>query len=202
MTKDSLLNQDELDFIHTLMQRSGDSQPATASSFRVDGGSAGNALLQTLGQQTQLHMSATLDDLHLSFPLHLVKDEFSSLHLELGAPRIYQRGPGERDWRQPLHPALRLQHADGTPSHLLIHELSVSGALLSSATDEPLPTDFQLWLPLPTQEPVQLNGQLVRQVSHQRSAFRLVGLPASHHSRLCHFIFNQFRHSHPLLKTL
>lgn len=156
----------------------------------MDGGAAANALFAAMGRQADLHLEAVFGDQRLRFPLQLVEDEFHALHLELGAPGIFQNGPVQRPWRLPLDTPLTLLHENGQASSLEVHELSPAGVLLKS-------TDL---LPLPDQEPVLLRGNRVRHTSSDLTAFRLEMPPASHAERLRHFIFQQHRLRHPQLQ--
>ena len=93
MRADALLTQDELDFIRT-MQHS--PQPVTAepaSRLLVNGGTEIKDLLTQLIAQEQVTLQAQFENQQMTFPLQLVEDEFHSLHLQLGAPNIYEEGP-------------------------------------------------------------------------------------------------------------
>jgi hypothetical protein len=200
MSKKSLLNHEELDYIQQILGNSLAISGLAAPSFRVDGGAAANAVLASLGKHAELHLDAQLGDQHLRFPLQLVEDEFHALHLELGAPKIFQHGDVQRSWRLNLEQPLFLLDQDGALSELCVHEISPSGVLIEATGSLNTPETFTLWLPLPGQEPIKLRGNYVRRINPELSAFRLDLLPVSHGERLRHFIFQQHRLQHPQLQ--
>ena len=199
MSKPPLLNRDELDYIQQILGYSLTSNILPVQTFRVDGGSAANNILAGLGRNAQLHLEAQFGDQCLRFPLQLVEDEFHALHLELGAPGIYQQGEIQRPWRLILAQPLPLLHANGQTSDLRIHEISPAGVLVES-NETSAPADFDLWLPLPEQEPIELHGSRVRRTANHLTAFRLDMLPSQQSERLRHFIFQQHRLQHPQLQ--
>lgn len=199
MSKKPLLSRDELDYIQQILGHSLSSQILPVQSFRVDGGSVANGILAGLGQHAQLHLEARFGDQCMRFPLQLVEDEFHALHLELGAPGIYQQGEVQRPWRLTLAQPLPLLHANGQASDLCIHEISPAGVLVES-NEACAPENFDLWLALPDQAPIELHGQRVRRTANQLTAFRLDMLAANQSERLRHFIFQQHRLQHPQLQ--
>jgi hypothetical protein len=200
MSKKSLLSHEELGFVQQIFGNSMSISGLPTPSFRVDGGAASNAILARLGKHAELHLDAQLGDQHLRFPLQLVEDELHALHLELGAPRIFQQGDVQRSWRLNLEQPLFLLHKNGRMSDLCVHEISPSGVLIESTGTQASPEAFTLWLPLPDQDPIKLRGRFVRRIDSELSAFRLDLLPGSHGERLRHFIFQQHRLQHPQLQ--
>ncbi|MFZ3183497.1 MAG: PilZ domain-containing protein [Pseudomonas sp.] len=200
MSKKSLLNNEELNYIQQIFGNSLAISGLPTPSFRVDGGAAANAILTGLGKHAELHLDAQFGDQHLRFPLQLVEDEFHALHLELGAPGIFQQGDVQRSWRLNLEQPLCLLHKNGRMSDLCVHEISPSGVLIESTGALASPESFTLWLPLPDQEPIKLRGRCVRRINSELTAFRLDLLPGSHGERLRHFIFQQHRLQHPQLQ--
>lgn len=200
MSKKSLLNRDELAYIQQILGTSLSNGSLPIPSFRVDGGATANALLARLGQHSELHLEANFGDQRLSFPLQLVEDEFHALHLELGAPGIFQQGAVQRSWRLVLERPVTLLNENGQESSLRVYEISPSGVLLDNCQQHSLPENFNLWLPLPGQEPIRLCGRRVRRVSKQLTAFRLDLLSGSHGERLRHYLFQQHRLAHPQLQ--
>lgn len=200
MSKKSLLSLEELSYIQNIFGNSLALSGLPSTSFRVDGGASANAILASLGKHAELHLDAQLGDQHLRFPLQLVEDEFHALHLEFGAPGIFQQGEVQRSWRLILEQPLFLLHKNGHTSDLRIHEISPSGVLIESTGTLDSPESFTLWLPLPDQEPIKLSGNYVRRINRELSAFRLDLLPASHGERLRHFIFQQHLRQHPQLQ--
>lgn len=144
MTDKSLLNRDELEYIQQILGYSLSPSALPTPTFRVDGGAAANALFAAMGRQADLHLEAVFGDQRLRFPLQLVEDEFHALHLELGAPGIFQNGPVQRPWRLPLDTPLTLLHENGQASSLEVHELSPAGVLLKSTDLLPPPDSFAL----------------------------------------------------------
>ena len=199
MSKKPLLSRDELDYIQQILGYSLTSNILPVQTFRVDGGSVANGILAGLGRNAELHLEAQFGDQCLRFPLQLVEDDFHALHLELGAPGIYQQGEVQRPWRLTLAHPMPLLHANGQASDLLIHEISPAGVLVESS-ETSAPADFDLWLPLPEQEPIALHGSRVRRTANQLTAFRLDMLPSKQSERLRHFIFQQHRLQHPQLQ--
>src|SRR3990167_5180684 len=132
MSKKSLLNNEELNYIQQIFGNSLAISGLPTPSFRVDGGAAANAILTGLGKHAELHLDAQFGDQHLRFPLQLVEDEFHALHLELGAPGIFQQGDVQRSWRLNLEQPLCLLHKNGRMSDLCVHEISPSGVLVES----------------------------------------------------------------------
>ncbi len=197
MAEKTLLSSDELAYIQQILGTHLNNGVLPIPSFRIDGGSAANAILAELGRHSALHLQADFGDQHLRFPLQLVEDEFHALHLELGAPGIFQHGDVQRSWRLNLAQPLFLLHKDGRLSELCVHEISPSGVLIESTGTLAAPETFTLWLPLPDQEPIKLRGSYVRRINPELSAFRLEMLPGSQGERLRHFLFQQHRLQHP-----
>lgn len=197
MADQSSLSKDERDFIQQLLINPVLGKPLQAPRFRVDGGEQANALLARLADHSQLSLESHFDDHWLSFPLQLMEDEFHTLHLQLGAPSIFEDGPVQRPWRLHLKQAIPLQDEAGEASDLLVRELSPNGLLISSPGKAPL--HFSLWLPLPGQDPIPLHGKRVRSVGKKLTAYRLNGCHPGHTERIRHFLFQQHRLKHPQL---
>lgn len=185
MSEYSSLTQDEREFIQQLFTPPAGGKPAHALRFRVDGGEHGNALLSLLAENAHLSLQSHFKDHWISFPLQLVEDEFHTLYMHLGVPRIVEDGPVLRPWRLHLKQAIALQDANGQQSRLLVQELSPKGLVLSSSGKAPL--HFSLWLPLPGQEPILLRGTRVRSVNKNVAAYQLEGET----ERIRQFIFQQ-----------
>jgi len=185
MPEYSSLTQDEREFIQELFNTPPSSKPAHALRFRVDGGARGNALLSLLAENARLSLESHFEDHWISFPLQLLEDEFHTLYMHLGVPRIFEDGPVLRPWRLQLTQAIALQDANGQQSRLLVQELSPKGLVLSSSGKAPL--HFSLWLPLPGQDPVLLRGTRVRSVNKNVAAYQLQGET----ERIRQFIFQQ-----------
>jgi hypothetical protein len=193
MPKDPLLTQEELAYIHDLLGANGGPAGATPH-FPVDSNPQTQALLATLGARAQLTLEARVGGQRLAFPLRLVEDEFRALHLKLDPPRIYEKdhGPVERPWRLQLPEVLILQDRDGRSTGLRVHELSPSGLLLETTESKP-PPDFSLWLPLPDQAPLPLQGRYVRTVEGGLHAYCLKPGQRDDLKRLHQYLFQQHR---------
>lgn len=191
-----LLSDDERDYIQQILGKSLSSSALVNPTFRVDGGPAANALLASLGKSAALHLDAHFGNEHLRFPLQLVEDEFHALHLELGAPQIFQPGRIERPWRVRFEQPMRLIKADGQHSDFCLHEMSDGGALIERTGGQALPEHFCLWLPVSQQEPILLKGRRVRSSDQRLTAFRFEPTAKAHHERLRQFIFQQHRLHH------
>jgi hypothetical protein len=146
MSKSNLLSRDELDYIQELPSYGLSTDTQISPMFKVDGGVVANALLASLGRQAQLQLEAQFGDQCLRFPLQLVEDEFHALHLEMGAPDIFQLGAVQRSWRVSLKRPVLLLHENGSPSDLCVHEISPSGVLIESLGPLAAPDQFHLWL--------------------------------------------------------
>lgn len=189
MSDTSSLSEDERDFIQKLLIKPALGQPLQAPRFRVDGGDQANALLSRLAENSQLSLEAHFDDHWLSIPLQLVEDEFHTLHLQLGAPHMFENGPTQRPWRLHLPQPILLEDQHGEPSTLSVRELSPSGLLVSSPSKAPL--HFTLWLPLPGEDSIPLRGKRVRTVGKNLTAYVLEGCNEHNIERIRHFIFQQ-----------
>lgn len=199
MSHPSPLSQDEREFIQQLLISPVNGKPLQAPSFRVDGGEQANALLARLAANANLSLESQFDDFSMTFPLHVLEDEFHTLHLKLGAPSIFESGPVLRPWRLQLNQAIALLDAHGAPSSLSVQELSPNGLLVSSAAKAPL--RFKLWLALPDQQPILIHGKRVRTVGKQLTAYTVQVGPENLQDgeRIRQFIFQQHRLQHPQL---
>ncbi len=72
----------------------------------------------------------------MTFPLHLVEDEFHAMHLRLGVPSIYEGGPSVRPWRLVLDEPVALENAKGQPGTLWVHEYRSKGFAGGSQQDQ------------------------------------------------------------------
>ena len=132
MQRDALLTQDELDFIQTMQHNPQLNVRDATSSLLVNGGSQIRDLLTRLAAHEQVTIHASFEDQQMTFPLHLVEDEFHALHLRLGVPSIYEGGPMVRPWRLVLDEPVALENARGQPGALWVHCLLYT----SDAADE------------------------------------------------------------------
>jgi hypothetical protein len=186
MQRDALLTQDELDFIQTMQHNPQLNVRDATSSLLVNGGSQIRDLL-TRQQMT--------------FPLHLVEDEFHALHLRLGVPSIYEDGPMVRPWRLTLEEPVALENAKGQPGTLWVHEVSHKGVLLEVRNKTKPPKHFALWFSPSGYERISLRGNFERETENGFYAYELSQTDTDETERLRQFILQQHRLTHPALHT-
>ncbi|AYC31822.1 hypothetical protein D3880_05230 [Pseudomonas cavernae] len=197
MQDDSILTQEELDFIRSLP--SGPHAPLpSASALIVDGGERTKELLARLAAHEQVTIEAHIDSQRVSFPVLLVEDEFHTLHLQLGLPTIVEQAAADRPWRLPFNEPLELLDAEGLPSGLWLHSLSLSGLLVEVRGLPAPPKRFTLWMPVHGDEPIELRGILTRKTEQQLVAYRLSLRKTRQHERLRQFMLDH----HPQLNEL
>lgn len=190
MQSDSLLTQDELDFIQKILftppqQRCRRAAPQLVLGERL------SEFLTRLGNEEQLSLDTHTDTQHLSFPLHLIQDAQSQPRLELGAPLIFEQGVSERPWRLVLPTALALLDGNDQPSGLKALELSNNGVVVEYCRTGTPTKDQLLQLMLPQARRVQLRARLARRVSHKRYAYSLQTLHSEDEQMLRQFLFEQ-----------
>jgi hypothetical protein len=190
MQSDPLLTQDELDFIQKILfkppqKRRPDAAPPLALGKRL------SELLARLGNEEQLSLDTHTDNQHLSFPLHLIRDDHSQSRLELGAPLIFEQGVNERPWRLALTTALTLLDSSDQPSGLKALELSNNGVLVEYSKAGMPTKDQLLQLILPQERRVQLRARLARRVSQKRYAYSLQTLHTEDEQTLRQYLFEQ-----------
>ena len=201
MQSTALLTQDELDFIQS-MHRSPQLNLAEAtSSLRLDGGSDVQRLLTRLIAHEQVTLQAQFENQQMSFPLQLVEDEFHAVHLQLGAPSIYEDGPMVRPWRLTLEEPVALENAKGQPGMMWVHEVSHKGVLLEMRNKTKPPKHFALWFSPSGYERISLRGNFERETEHGFYAYELSQTDADETERLRQFILQQHRLTHPALHT-
>jgi len=130
MQRDALLTQDELDFIQNMQHNPQLNLRDASSSLTVNGGAQLRDLLTRLAAHDHVTLQAQFDNQQLTFPLHLVEDEFHAVHLRLGVPSIFEDGPMIRPWRLALESPVALENIKGTPGALWVHEVSFKGVLV------------------------------------------------------------------------
>ena len=190
MQSDPLLTQDELDFIQKILlkppqKRRPDAAPSLALGKRL------SELLARLGNEEQLSLDTHTDNQHLSFPLHLIRDDHRQSRLELGAPLIFEQGVNERPWRLALTTALTLLDSSDQPSGLKALELSNNGVLVEYSKAGMPTKDQLLQLLLPQERRVQLRARLARRVSQKRYAYSLQTLHTEDEQTLRQYLFEQ-----------
>ncbi len=185
-----LLTQDELDYLQKILFKPAQTRPANAAPQLIMGEQL-RELLARLGQQQQLSLDAHSNNQHLSFPLHLIRDEHSHSRLELGAPLIFEQGVNERPWRLTLSSPLILLDSNDQPSGLKALELSNNGMLVQYGKPGLPASNPLLQLMLPEDRRVQLRARLVRRVCQSRYAYRLQTLHAEDEQTLRRYLFEQ-----------
>jgi hypothetical protein len=201
MQPDTLLTQDELDFLQS-MHNSLQAESADASAgLMVNGGVRLQELLTRLVAQEHVTIQAHYENQQLSFPLRLVEDEFHAQHLKLGAPTIYEDGPMVRPWRLALPAAVALQDRRGTPVDLWVVEVSVNGVVVRVRDGAEAPEVFSLWFAPQGYTPIALRGSLERQIADGLMAYRLIAHAPQEAERLRDYILEQHRVAHPGLHS-
>ncbi|CAD5107495.1 hypothetical protein [Zestomonas carbonaria] len=194
MQDDSILTQEELDFIRSLHEAP---RPIShiPQKLTVEGGEQTRELLAQLATHEQLTIEAHIDSQRITFPVRVVEDEFNALHLQLGAPTIVEQASAERPWRLPFTPPANLVDEEGLPSALWLHTLSQSGVLVE-VREQPVPKRFNLWLPVEGQRPLELSGTLARQTGEGLFAYRLNLRKSRSNERLRAFLLERHQHLH------
>ncbi|MEN5091641.1 hypothetical protein ABE458_13170 [Pseudomonas protegens] len=199
MQRDALLTQDELDFIQTMQHNPQLNVRDATSSLLVNGGSQIRDLLTRLAANEKVTIQAHFDNQQMTFPLHLVEDEFHALHLRLGVPSIFEDGPMIRPWRLALEEPVALENSRGQPGRLWVREVSFKGVLLEIRNRTRPPKQFAQWFSPSGYERIALHGRFERQTEAGFYAYRLDQSDAEETERLRQFILQQHRHTHPAL---
>ena len=158
MQRDTLLTQDELDFIQDMQHNPQLNLRDAWSSLTVNGGAQIRDLLTRLAAHDQVTIPAQFDNQQLTFPLHLVEDEFHAVHLRLGVPSIFEDGPMIRPWRLALETPVALENIKGYASALWVHEVSFKGVLVEVRGRVKPPKTFSLWFSPSGYERIALRG--------------------------------------------
>lgn len=199
MQRNALLTQDELDFIQT-MQHSPQLNVADAtSSLLVNGGIQIQELLTRLIAHEHVTIQARFENQQMTFPLQLVEDEFHALHLQLGAPSIYEDGPSARPWQLVLDEPLALENDKHQPTALLVKEISCKGVLIENRGTTKPPKRFRLWFKPNGHPPIALRGAFERETSEGLAAYILDQGNAEEAELLRQYILAHHRLAHPEL---
>ncbi|MCS3471354.1 hypothetical protein M2401_005116 [Pseudomonas sp. JUb42] len=199
MQHDTLLTQAELDFIQNMQHNPRLNVRDATRSLLVNGGVQIQDLLTRLAAHEQITIQAQFENQQMTFPLHLVEDEFHALHLEVGAPSIFEEGPRIRPWRLILPEPLPLETEKGTITGLWVHELSFKGVLLENRNPTRTPKRFSAWLHPPGIRPIALHGSIERVTEKGLVAYRLNQRNKDHVERLRQYILAQHRQIHPTM---
>lgn len=200
MSQDSLLTQAELDFIQNMQHNPKLNVLDATRSLTVNGGRQIQDLLTRLAAHEQVTIQAQFDNQKMTFPLHLVEDEFHALHLELGAPTIFEEGPRIRPWRLTLPEPVALENEDGELTPLWVHEISFKGVLLEHRKKATRPPKlFSAWFAPLGQAPISLHGTFERLTESGLSAYRLSQHNKEDTERLRQYILQQHRKIYPTM---
>jgi len=199
MQADALLTQDELDFIRTMQRASQPSSAESPSRLMVNGGTEIKHLLTQLIAQEQVTLQAQFDNHQMTFPLHLVEDEFHSLQLQLGAPHIYEEGPMVRPWRLALDTPVALVDELGLSTGLWVREISFKGVLVEFRDQPKPPKTFDLWFAPDNCPSIALHGILQRRTGQNLAAYKLSQSQQGEIDRLREYILQAHRQAHPEL---
>ena len=201
MSHDTLLTQDELDFIQTMHHNPLLNQRDVSSSLMVNGISQIRDLLTRLAAHEQITIQAQVANQQMSFPLHLVEDEFHAQHLQVGAPSIFEDGPMVRPWRLTLEEPVPLENVRSRPGNLWVTEVSFKGLLIEVRNDARPPRQFSQWFSPTGYERIAVRGTLERKTDTGLYAYRLSQNDKDETERLRQFILQQHRLAHPTLHT-
>jgi len=199
MQRDTLLTQDELDFIQNMHHNPQLNVRDVSSSLTVNGGAQIRDLLTRLAAHEQVTIQAQFDNQQMTFPLQLVEDEFHALHLRLGVPSIFEDGPMIRPWRLVLEEPVALENVKGQPGALWVHEVSFKGLLVQSRGRSKPPRTFSMWFSPSGYERIAVRGTLERETARGLFAYRLSQGDVDETERLRQFILQQHRLAHPAL---
>lgn len=197
MQRDTLLTQDELDFIQNMHHNPQLNVRDVSSSLTVNGGAQIRDLLTRLAAHEQVTIQAQFDNQQMTFPLQLVEDEFHALHLRLGVPSIFEDGPMIRPWRLVLEEPVALENVKGQPGALWVHEVSFKGLLVQSRGRSKPPKTFSMWFSPSGYERIAVRGTLERETARGLFAYRLSQGDVDETERLRQFILQQHRLAHP-----
>ena len=197
MPRNALLTRDELDFIQSMQHNPQLNVRDASSSLTVNGGAQIRDLLTRLAAHDHLTIQAQFDNQQLTFPLHLVEDEFHAVHLRLGVPSIYEDGPMIRPWRLVLETPVALENIRGNPGSLWVREVSFKGVLVEARGRVKPPRTFSLWFSPSGYERIALRGSFERETARGLFAYRLSQGNAEETERLRQFILHQHRLVHP-----
>ncbi|AGE27353.1 MULTISPECIES: hypothetical protein [Pseudomonas] len=197
MSREALLTQDELDFIQNMQHNPQLNLRDASSSLTVNGGAQLRDLLTRLAAHDHVTLQAQFDNQQLTFPLHLVEDEFNAVHLRVGVPSIFEDGPMIRPWRLALETPVALENIRGTPGALWVHQVSFKGVLVEMRGRSKPPRTFSLWFSPSGYERISLRGTFERETARGLFAYRLSQGDADETERLRQFILHEHRRVHP-----
>ena len=199
MPPDALLTQDELEFLRAMQHNPKLNVRDATTTLQIAGGAQVKDLLTRLVAHEQVTIQAQLENQQISFPLQLVEDEFHAMHLQLGAPSIYEDGPMLRPWRLLLPTPVVLEDDTGRITRFWVREISFKGALIEARNHARAPKHFDCWFNPEGYEPMALRGSLIRKTEDGYFAYRLSQSDAGEIERLRQYILAQHKLAHPEL---
>ncbi|MGV6393568.1 hypothetical protein ACTUVN_002262 [Pseudomonas caspiana] len=199
MPHETLLTQAELDFIQNMQHNPKLNVRDATRSLTVNGGRQIQDLLTRLAAHEQVTIQAQFDNQQMTFPLHLVEDEFHALHLELGAPSIFEEGPRIRPWRLTLPEPIALENEKGAMTALWVYEISFKGVLLENRRNTRPPKVFAAWFSPEGHPPIALRGTFERLTESGLAAYRLSQHNKEETERLRQYILQQHRKIYPTM---
>ncbi|WP_296251143.1 PilZ domain-containing protein [Pseudomonas sp. UBA4194] len=173
MQPDALLTEEELEFLRAMQHNPKLNTGDGIVNLSLKGGPQVRELLMRLAAHEQVTIEGHLENQQISFPLHLVEDEFHAVHLQLGAPSIYEDGPQLRPWRLTLAEPVVLEDAEGRISNYWVRDISFKGALLEARNGAEAPRQFELWFSPQGYAPMALRGSMIRKTEEGLFAYRL-----------------------------
>ncbi|MEB0079911.1 hypothetical protein QN386_19530 [Pseudomonas sp. CCI3.2] len=198
MQRDTLLTQDELEFIQNMQHNPKLNVRDTSRSLLVNGGVQIHELLTRLAAHEQVTLQAQFENQQMTFPLHLVEDEFHAMHLQLGAPSIYEEKDSmSRPWRLSLPEPLPLRTEKGSQSAMWVHEISFKGVLVEHRKATKPPHYFSLWFCPAGHAPIALRGTFERLTDQGLAAYRLSQRNKEGTELLRQYILQQHQLVHP-----
>ncbi|MGN8260909.1 hypothetical protein ACLEJW_16480 [Pseudomonas sp. SMSB3] len=199
MQADTLLTQDELDFIQDMQHSPQLNQAEPTASLLVNGDPHVQSLLARLVANERVTLQAQVNNQQISFPLQLVEDEFHAMHVQIGSPEIYEDGPMLRPWRLSLEQPCPLLDDQGRASGLCVRDISFNGALIEVQGLDKAPSRFDLHFAADGIAAIGLHGRLLRRVGPHLAAYDLSRSPAAEIERLREYILQAHRQVHPEL---
>ena len=199
MSHETLLTQAELDFIQNMQHNPKLNVRDATRSLTVNGGRQIQDLLTRLAAHEQVTIQAQFNNQQMTFPLHLVEDEFHALHLELGAPSIFEEGPRIRPWRLTLPEPVALETEKGAMTALWLYEVSFKGVLLENRKPTRPPKVFAAWFAPEGHAPIALRGTFERLTESGLAAYRLSQHNKEETERLRQYILQQHRKIYPTM---
>lgn len=199
MPHETLLTQAELEFIQNMQHNPKLNVRDATRSLTVNGGAQVQELLTRLAAHEQVTIQAQFANQQMTFPLHLVEDEFHALHLELGAPSIFEEGPRIRPWRLTLQQPIPLETEKGTLTSLWVHEVSFKGVLLENRRPTKPPKNFSAWFAPVGHAPISLRGTFERLTESGLAAYRLSQRNKEDIERLRQYILLEHQRVYPTM---